>query len=400
MRSLKNRFVNRILSYILLSGLLITCLCWTNTSNAQISLLQLDNNQLTYRQVLKQAKEDRTLILAVLYSPTYPVAAPNEFENAAGIIANYKVKTIVIDWASAPNQSPQHRYKELENPSWMLIHPEDLVISVNKTISNDMELQQFLETGLSLSDKIESAFQNTQQSKDPGHILALAKLCAQTYDTEYTSKVVDDFIKRINPRKINNQILQDILRVGIKGPYSKRLNRLINNDVDKAMMLTSVDTVLNIQRYYILNDLQKKGLLEPFYVWQRFERELGYDADSLYRMFAISYFSAPPIDAEMLYAEAFDFMILYPRSPWEYLDHLYKLIVPATSDKEDLNILLDLISFQLFREKTYRKLDYKAVILYKLDQKERALSMIEEINKLALEQGVLYRSMLYGLTSD
>ena len=98
-----------------------------------------------------------------------------------------------------------------------------------------------------------------------------------------------------------------------------------------------------------------------------------------------------------LYNESFDFINLYPRADWSLLDPLYNVIVPNTTKKEDLELLLDLISFQIFREESYRQLDYKAMILYKLGEKERALGMISQINSLATKKKVRYKSMLYNM---
>ncbi len=385
--------------YILIATL-VFIISSSFTLPAQVSLLNLQNERMSYKQVLKKAKQDRKPILAVLYSPTYPVDSANEFENIESIIAGYNVHTIVIDWVMAPHRSPQGDFTGVKNPSWMFIHPDDIIISVHNGLSNDAEFSKFLETAQTLSQKVENAIVQKNKSKDPTKLLELAKISTETYDKTYSSECLEDYLKRADTKRINNKLLRDILVVGYNAPFSKRLNRLILNDKDRAIMVTSLDTILTLQSIYILNDLKKKALLEPFYVWDRYEKELGYDADSLFRIFAIGYFSTPPVEVELLYAEAFDYLAFYPRSPWEFLDKLYSIVIPVTTIKEDLETLNDLISFQIFREESYRQLDYKAVLLYKLGEKERALHMIDAINRNALDKGIRYRSMLNDLTKE
>ena len=369
------------------------------TCDAQVSLLSLQDRDATYRSVLKKASKDRVPVLAILYSPTYPVSGPNNFSEANEIIRSAKVHPIVIDWASSPDQKPQRYFTEIDNPGWMLIHPDEIIIGVSKTITNDNELKAFLDQNLALCSEIEEVIQSENPDK-LDRLLKLARLSARTYDQFYTSEVIDDFLGGINLKRIKSQYYKEVLGLAMNGPYSKQLNKLINQSQERAIMLAGLDTVLNIQTAYIQYDLKQKGLLDPYFIWQRYEKELGVDADSLYRIFAIQYFSTPPVEDEMLYNEAFDFVNFYPRAPWNVQKQLFRILIPATSKEEDLNLLLDLISFQIFREKTYDKLDYQATILYKLGQKERALEMVDEINRLALEQGIRYKSMLYTMTSD
>ena len=163
------------------------------------------------------------------------------------------------------------------------------------------------------------------------------------------------------------------------------------------MRLGNPRDVLDLQHKYILNDLFKADLLEPYYVWERYEKELGYHADSMYRRFALVYFSSIVPDKKALYDEAYDYILLYPRTEWKYLDGLYEIVVQGTEKKEELEELLDLLFFQLAREEGYKQLDYKAYILYKLGQRETALKMMRQINTAAMEKGVRYKSLIYSI---
>ena len=137
--------------------------------------------------------------------------------------------------------------------------------------------------------------------------------------------------------------------------------------------------------------------MDPPTVWERFEAELGIKADSLYRLFAIEYFQTIEPDVDILLDEVYDFLYYYPDTPWEKQDALYSLAIKHTEEKEDFNILLDLISYQVYKDVDFRKLDFRAVILYKLGSTERALRMIQDIHEMAMSEGVNYKSMLYSL---
>jgi len=363
----------------------------------QVSLLSLQSNTHNYKQALKASKASGSPVLVILYAPDQPVRATNKMIEANRIVEEANVIPVVIDWVKSPNRKPQKYLRAIQNPTWLLIHHDEAIISVADSLFEDRQLVTFLNKGLSLHSKMDKAYQQKENSKEAEKLFALAKICQEIPDKRYTSKVLDDYLKRRDPSKLTNKRLHDIIKMGVATPGSKRLDKLIKQERERAIAVSSEDTVLYLQRYFILDDLKKKDLLEPYFVWEKFEKEFGYQADSLYRIFAISYFSSTPASKDMLYNEAFDYINIYPRSPWPYLQQLYKIIVPATTDKKDLDILLDLISFQLFREESHVKLDYKALILYKLGHKERALSMISDVNTMALNKGLKYKSMLYSL---
>jgi len=71
--------------------------------------------------------------------------------------------------------------------------------------------------------------------------------------------------------------------------------------------------------------------------------------------------------------------------------------VPNTTKKEDLEILLELISYQVSRDPSYRQMDMKAYLLYKLGFKERGLSLVQEVMRDAKSKGVAYDSLIKTL---
>ncbi len=367
-------------------------------SYGQQSLLTLVDNGLDYKKAIKLAQEIQKPIVAVLYSPGVPSTTTNSFQNIQQTIEDAGCIGISIDWIKAPRKKPQKNIKITSNPTWAFIHPNEVIIDISYLITDEASLNEFLEKCKTSYNKINASIEKVSESKKLSTQLEYANLIADTYDKKTAITLLDEIISGVNKKKISNNALKQIFSLGYKAPYSKNLNKLILKDYEKSKRLVGRDTILYIQERYILQGLNKKGLLEPYYVWERFENETGDGADSLYRIFALGYLSTPPIDEKVLYDEAFDYLQFYPNSEWTFLERLYSIVVPRTSNQEDLEILLDLISYQALREESYPQLDYKAVLLYKLGQKERALSMIQQINTKALEKGVRYKSMLYALS--
>lgn len=367
-------------------------------STGQISLLNLQNEKdISYKKALKQSRSTGSPVVAILYSPSHPTKTANRFTNAKAILQDAGVTPVVIDWANKMNQKPQKKVKVLHNPMWLYIHPDDIIINGQYQILTDEQLKEFLTQSRKTHDELEAAIQQKKSSNSLNDLIELAKISAKTVDEEYISKLLNEYLKRANPIDINNKALQSIIRIASQSPVSKRVYRMITDRKERSIALTSADTVYNILQANIYADLKLTGQLYPYDVWQRYERELGFKADSLYRIFAIKHFSEPPIDRELLYNECFDFINIYPRASWALLDVLYSMVVPSTTKKEDLEILLDLISFQIFRDESYRQLDYKALILYKLGEKERALAMVAQIQSKAAEKNLKYQSMLYSI---
>ncbi len=321
----------------------------------------------------------------------------SNFPNAEQIFSQTKASISAVNIEGYFNYPYENYMTSAEQPTWIYVHPEGMIIKVGRNIDSEKKMDAFISHADSIYLEFDEVYDQFRKSKVPNEILNLLKKAVFLEDMDYSGDLMNDYIKRLDKRRLPNSAFREILELGKKAPWSKQLNKLIKNQNNRAIALTSEKDIALICQQYILYDLRKKQLFEPFYVWQRYEKELGVYADSLYRLFAIQYFGTHPIEKELLYAEAFDYISIYPRTPWETLDPLYQFVVLQTTNKEDLELLLDLISFQLFRGKHYRKLDFKAFVLYKLGQHQRALDMIQEINQLAMESGVKYRSMIYSL---
>lgn len=363
----------------------------------QQSLYDADPDNISYKKALKKAAKENRPILAILYSPDRPSDVSNDFKDLHHTITSSGYIPVVIDWVKAPNKSPQKYVSPITNPAWLIIHHDEVILSAYKSFNSEESLRQVLSAEKETFTKVDEAYQKQSKSRDLGEVLSYAEVISDTYDTHKTAELVEQFLKGVDMRKLNSDVVKKILSMWSEHTPSRQLNKLVNLNRNKAIELVGKEKVLNIQQAYILHDLKRNGILEPFYVWERYEKELGTDADSSYRIFALSYLMDFPSEREMFYNEMFDYVMLYPNSPWELLDPLYGRIIPQTTKEEDLEILLELVSYQISRESSFKALDYKAYLLYKLDQKERALSMVNDIMADAQSKGINYQSMLRSL---
>ncbi len=383
----------RSLLFILL---LVTSLC-TEGLLAQQSLLDADPSKTSYKKAVKRARDARVPILAILYSEDQPTGITNEFSGLNELIIGHGYIPIVIDWSRSPNKAPQRKVQNVSNQMWLLIHYDGAIYSAYKNINSNEQLEQVLTSEKKTFTKVDEAFITQKESNNPADVLTYAQVISESYESFKANDIVDDYLKRVSPNQIDPQSLQKIVRISSSRPTTSRVYKLLKVKSDQASRVVGRDTVLNLQTSYIKRDLRNRGLLDPYNVWQRYENELGYEADSLYRLFALDFLRQPPIDQEMLYNEAFDYVNIYPDSPWRFLNNQYSLVVPNTTKKEDLEILLELISYQVSRDPSYRQMDMKAYLLYKLGFKERGLSLVQEVMRDAKSKGVAYDSLIKTL---
>ena len=362
---------------------------------AQQSLLDADPSKTSYKKAVKQAKDAKAPILAIMYSESQPAGVTNEFSGLHDLITSHGYIPVVIDWDRSPNKTPQRKVQSIENQMWLLIHYDGAIYSAYKNITSNTQLSQVLTSEKKAFTTVDEAYIKQKESKRLDDMLSYAHVISESYEPYKASDILDDYLKRLNPDQIDPTSLQKIVRIASARPTTARVYNLLKLKGDQAAQVVGRDTILDLQTSYIKRDLRNKGQLEPYHVWLRYEDELGYHADSLYRLFAFDFLSEPPIlDREMLYNEAYDYVVVYPDSPWNYLDNLYNIIIPNTNKKEDLEELLELMSYQVSRDPSYKQMDFKAYLLYKLGYKERGLSLVQDVMSDALKKGIRYTSML------
>jgi len=339
--------------------ILSTCL------SGQVGIPVFQNKRASYKDVLKEAKEKNTIALVVMYTEAIASNVIPRITGADTIKSNNNLITAVVDPYS------------------------------NSIVTNE-GLSQFVRASKRIAQHYSEA--KAQLNVDKNNMEAkksLIEAMTVMYDSKKAQKHINKYIGSIgNPSR---EELEFVFKVAENCACGGKLEKFINKHASKLERVITTDRYLRLRQKFINTKLDEKGLLEPFYVWRAYEKDLGVHADSLFRLFAIGYFASIPSESEALINESIDYLGAYPDSPWELQDPLFNTVVNTISKKEDLELMLDLIGGQLFKEKTYRKLDYRALILYKLGQKDKALQLLSEVNEMAVKQGIRYKSLIYGL---
>ena len=252
---------------------------------AQQSLLDADPSGISYRKAVKKAKDNQAPILAVMYSEGQPTSSTNEFSGLNELITSHGYVPVVIDWYKSPNKAPQRKVDDVENQLWLFIHYDGAVFSAYKDITSNTQLEQVLTTELKLFTKVNEAYVKQEQSNRPEDILNYAHTISETYEAYLANDLVDDYLKRVDPNHMDAASLQKVIRISSSRPTTSRVYNLLRARGEQAKRVVGRDTVLDLQTSYIKRYLRNKNLLDPFNIWQRYEAELGYEADSLYLRF-------------------------------------------------------------------------------------------------------------------
>ena len=379
-------------------ALFLFLVCFSLSAAAQNDFQKLTPTNLGYKKLLKKAKEEDTPILGIIYSENATITSVLLIENDTDVsVITDSTIVSVVDWVQRPGHPMLRNVQSLQNPSYLFIHPSGVRLSSTQNLTDFNQLTGFVRNGHMLSkayDKMYEAFQ--QDSKDAKAIQDLIQFFILGNNKKDATEYIERFIKLKDKRMVIDD-LKFLFDVAQKCACGSDLKDLLLANEQAILSFAPEDEWLNMRQRYIIDELYNDGILDPPTVWERFEAELGIKADSLYRLFAIEYFQTIEPDVDILLDEIYDFLYYYPDTPWEKQDALYSLAIKHTEEKEDFNILLDLISYQVYKDVDSRKLDFRALILYKLGYTERALRMIQDIHEMAMSEGVNYKSMLYSM---
>lgn len=379
-------------------GFLLLVVCFSWSLAAQNDFQQLSPSDLGYKKLLKKAREEGMPILGILYSKNEAITSAIFIDEGTdlSLITDSTIVT-VVDWVQRPGHPIIRGIQSYQNPIYLIIHPSGVRLSTNQNLTDINQLKGFVRNGHMLAkvyDKMFIAFQ--EDSKNEQTLRDLIQFFVISNNKKEATDYVERFIE-VKEKQMDIDDLQFLFKMAQKCACGSDLKKLLIENEKIVLSFASEDEWYTMRQGYIIDELYNNGMLDPPTVWERFEAELGLKADSLYRLFAIEYFQTLEPNVDILLDEIYDFLYYYPDAPWEKQDALYSLALKHTKEKEDFNILLDLISYQIYKDEDYRKLDFRAFILYKLGYKERALRMIEEIQEMALSEGVYYKSMLYSL---
>ncbi|MEL6123914.1 MAG: hypothetical protein AAFR14_09330 [Bacteroidota bacterium] len=392
--------------------ILLSLLALTPSLHAQIGLPDLEKDRISYRSFVKKLNENDKIGLLVLYTEALPATTLPRITNMAGIISEYDLITDVVDPYDQVTHPIFRRARPkavsdlgtytpgLGNPTWLTIDRNNIVIDLATNLTTDSLLTDFVRESMAKSKNYHQALDAYEANdKDVTVLTDLIFATTALHEGDQARKYINRYLKTI-PQRPNDQQLEYAMRMAEECNCGGRITGFILDHEEQIKERISEERFLQVRRRLIHADLLEKGQLEPYYVWREYERHLGTKADSLYRMYAIVHFAQSPLTKKELYDECLDYVINYPHTAWEQQDPIYNLLIQAAESPTDQELLLDLISGQLFRGEHYKKLDYRAYLLYKLGQKTRALELIARVNELALKEGVKYTSLMSTFNSD
>ena len=234
-----------------------------------------------------------------------------------------------------------------------------------------------------------------RDKNDQEGLKQMITVISKMYEKRSINKYLNRFLKQVEGNYSDN--LPFLIEIADRSPGNRKLDNYIKDHKKQVIQQSSPEKYMDIRQKAVITELKRRDIYEPYMIWQKFEEEFGVQVDSLYRLQAIKYFNINPEDKEYELEELIGFLDLYPDTPWKVLDPLYYRALKLITSKEDLEIMLDLMGGQLFQGENYRKLDFRALILYRLGQKERSLRMIQEVMILAKKVDPSYRSMIYSI---
>lgn len=368
-------------------------------SDAQIGIPTFDRGNFVLKDLLSQAQEVDANVLIVSFSPKAPTDLLAEIKHPDSLLMRHKLVTDVIDPFLEMGDLISFRLKQYSNPGWIFLHHSNRILFYSNQIKTDADLHLAASYAAILKGQYEATASDLEKDKNDRQALrAMIQVISKMYEKRDINRYLNRFMKEMDAN--NNEDLALLIEVADRSPGFGKLDRLIEDRKDQIIAMTSNHKYMDIRQKAIIANLKQRDLYEPYMIWGRFEKEFGTSADSLYRLQAITFFGQHEGDKESELNEIFDFLNFYPDTPWEVLDPLYARALQLITLKSDLEILLDLISGQVFQGVNHRNLDYRAVILYRLGQKERSLALINEVMALAQKENVVYKSMIYSLNKD
>lgn len=381
--------------------IILISLGFLNVAEGQNDFRKLNPVDLSYKRVLKESKNQQLPVLVIAFSGENPTTSVLFFEPSPELdfINTYSI-AYQIDWLRKSSHPVFRNASVTGNPSYMMLSSDGTVLSRSTSIENLKELKEFVENGNFLfKTHSDLMVKYASDKKNPETLKELINFYLHIKNENLAGTVIGQLLDN-QKKSINEADTRYLFSVARQCICDYVLWEFLKEKEEEILSFATLDEYLLVKQKYILQDLVDAQLLDPPTVWERFEEELGIKADSLFRLFAIEYFRIVEPNKEILMNEIYDFLYYYPETPWEKQDSFYKMAIDLTSQKEDFQILLDLISYQVYRNRNYRNLDYRAVILYKLGYTDRALGLMQDVQAEALKAGILYKSMLYELSDQ
>ena len=389
--------MTRLQLTILWTGLILM-IAFPSIGQQDFSFLQpVQNNK--YKKVLKQAKKEGKSVLFIAYSAQTKPNSLLDVEPSPQLqeVSKYVV-TSIADWNIHTRNELFNRVDIPTNPYYIFMHPSDVVLHTSTAINNHDELIGFIGVGLDKRKKYDNLIEMTERGDTRAQKeLALTLISNQEYG--HAREVLDNWIQVSLPIK-DDEDFKFLAVAHQQCKCSNRIDQAMQNYESDVIRLIGSDEYYNIRQAYILNNLREVGLLEPFYVWESYDANLGEKADSLYRLFAIEYFKTVLPDKQVMLDEIYNFLYYYPKTPWEDQKALFDIAIKSTEHEDDWLLLLDLIEYQILTEDSYSKKDYKSFILHKLGHVERAMELMSEVEGEALKENADFQPLLFQIINQ
>jgi hypothetical protein len=288
--------------------------------------------------------------------------------------------TEVLDWTEDSRHDIFKKYRIYSNPYYLIINEDEILIADSKGINSSDEFLKFFGQAISRQREYERIKEELKGSNRGEAQKEMIVFLSRTKEVRKTVRVIDDWVDDNFPFS-KSADFEFMFQLAKECVCSDRLYEALTIYEDKMIALAGQQNYLNLRQSYILKDLKASDYLEPYIVWEVYDAELGIHADSMYRRFAIEYFQSIKPDQEILLDELYDYLYYYPKTPWESQEVYFAKAIELTKSKEDFYLLLDLIEYQIILDDSYRKRDYKALLLYKLGKTERAITIMKLIEE-------------------
>lgn len=389
--------MTRLQLIIIWSGLILM-IAFPALGQQDFSFLQpVQNNK--YKKVLKQAKKESKSVLFIAYSAQTKPNSLLDVEPSTQLqeVSKYVV-TSITDWNIHTRNELFNRVDIPTNPFYIFMHPDDVILHTSTAITNHDELIAFMGVGLDKRKKYDNLIEMTERGDAKAHQeLALTLISNQEYS--HAREVLDNWIQLSLPLT-DDRDFKFLAASHQQCKCSDRIDQAMQNYESDVIKLIGSKEYYKIRQSYILSNLREVGLLEPFYVWESYDANLGEKADSLYRLFAIEYFRTVLPDNQVMLDEIYNFLYYYPKTPWEDQKALFDIAIKSTKHDDDWLLLLDLIEYQILTEDSYSKKDYKSFILHKLGHIDRAIELMSEVEGEALQENADFQPLLFQLINQ
>ncbi len=341
----------------------------------------VSNNK--YKKVLKRAKEQDKMILFVCHTAQSTNSSIFLAEGEQVAQMADRIITAVVDWNVDTRNKIWQRVEIKSNPYYVFMHYDDVILSTRNAINSEEEMIKFYGEALTRAKKYESLNKQIKENQSTIAYKQLSSFYLANNEKSKAKSTIEDWIQQHEPLR-KEEDLEFLAGAHQNCLCSNRMDMVMGQYENEMKRIIGKEAYLNIRQAFILTNLREVGLMEPFYVWEAFDDNLGIHADSLYRLFAIQYFKNILPDQQVMLDEIYNFLYYYPRAPWEIQKELFEAAVKSTKDQEDWTLLLDLIEYQILEDSTYQKRDIKSVILYKMGKKDRAIELMNKVEGEAI----------------